>query len=287
MDSASSAALAAPAVSAAPPVARHAIITGGSSGIGKATAIQLARRGAHVTIMARRPDVLAAARLEIEAARRSPAQRIADLSVDVSDRQAVVDAVQRAGELAGPCDLLVTSAGIAEPGYFADLTDDTFERAMAVNYFGTLYAIRAVVPEMRANGGGRIVVVSSGAGIVGVFGYAAYSPTKFALRGLAESLRGELARDGIRVSIVYPPDTNTPQLAQEMATKPRETQAITAGAKIWSADGVATAIVKGVQKGRFAITPGWEMTALYWLHSAVLPLLNRQFDRVAARAAES
>jgi 3-dehydrosphinganine reductase len=128
------------------------------------------------------------------------------------------------------------------------------------------------------------VLVGSGAGIVGVYGYSAYSPTKFALRGLAEVLRAELSPEGIRVSIVYPPDTDTPQLAEENKTKPAETKAITAGAQTWSAEGVARSIVTGMDRGRFAITPGWEMTILHRLHSLINPALAWHFDRQAAQA---
>lgn len=265
-------------------IASHAIVTGGSSGIGKETAILLARQGANVTIMARRADVLADARREIEAARAGGAQRVLDLSVDVSDRPAVDAAVACAVDQFGPCDLLIASAGIAKPGHFHEMDIDIFERTMAVNYFGSLYAVRAVAPAMRAGRRGRVVLVSSGAGIVGLFGYSAYAPSKFALRGLAETLRNEYAADGVGVSIVYPPDTDTPQLAAEMPDKPAETRAITGGAKTWSAQGVAERIVRGVEKGRFAITPGWEMTCLYRLHSVVMPILGWHFDRTAARA---
>lgn len=83
--------------------------------------------------------------------------------------------------------------------------------------------------------------------------------------------------------IAYPPDTDTPQLAAELATKPPETRAITAGAKTWSADGVAAAIIRGVERRRFAITPGWEMTAIYWLHSIAAPLIASHFDRTVAK----
>lgn len=268
-------------------IARHAIVTGGSSGIGKETAKLLARRGASVTLMARRKDVLADARREVEAARASPTQRVLDVSVDVADREAITAAINNACDRLGTCDLLVASAGIAIPGHFHDLDFEIFERTMAVNYFGVLYAIRAVAPAMKAERRGRVVLVSSGAGIVGLFGYSAYAPSKFALRGLAETLRNEFAGDGVGVSIVYPPDTDTPQLAAEMPHKPAETRAITAGARTWSAEGVAACIVRGIEKGRFAITPGWEMTWLYRLHSVAMPIFAWHFDRIVARTRAS
>ena len=157
---------------------------------------------------------------------------------------------------------------------------DVFEETMRVNYLGTLYAVRAVLPGMRARGRGHVVLVSSG---VGIFGYAAYSPSKFALRGLAEVLRAELAQEAVLVSIVYPPDTDTPQLAAENLIKPAETRAIAAGAKTWRAEDVARCILGGVDRNQFAITPGWEMTWLHRVHSVARPLLDWHCDWTAAR----
>lgn len=262
----------------------HTIITGGSSGIGKAIAIRLARAGTDITIMARRPELLAAARIEIEAARRDTRQRIRAMPVDVTDARALGDAVANAETECGPCELAIASAGIARPGYFAEIPDEMFKQMMEVNYFGSLHLARAVLPGMRARRRGQIVFVSSGAGIVGVFGYSAYCPTKFAVRGLAEVLRAELIADGVGVSIVYPPDTDTPQLAEEIEYRPDETRAVTSGARTLSADEVARATLAGVRRRRFAITPGAEMTALYWLHSVISPLIARYFDRLAGKA---
>jgi 3-dehydrosphinganine reductase len=263
----------------------HALVTGGSSGIGKETARRFARLGAHVTLLARRQPLLDQARAEIEAERQRPEQKVLAISVDVSRREALEAAVRQAEAAAGPPDVLVACAGIARPGYFHEVPIEVFEETLRINYLGTLYAVRAVEPLMRARGRGHIVLISSGAGIVGLFGYTPYAPTKFAQRGLAESLRGELKRFGIGVSICYPPDTDTPQLAEENRTKPAETKAITGAAKLWQPGDVAEAIVRGVQRNQFAITPGWEMTWLLRLHSLLRPALNFWFDRLAAGAA--
>jgi 3-dehydrosphinganine reductase len=154
---------------------------------------------------------------------------------------------------------------------------------MAINYFGTLYCIKAALPGMEQQRRGQIAMVSSGAGLIGIYGYTPYSPSKFALRGLAEALRGELKPWGIGVSIVYPPDTDTPQLAAENLTKPPETKRITATAETWSADAVAAKIVAGIEKRQFIITPGQEMTILARLHSLIGPGLNWYFDRLIQR----
>lgn len=257
------------------------MITGGSSGIGKAIALRLAHQGANVSIIARNAERLSVAQKEIEAASVAPGQSALALSADVSNHPQAERAVQEAIAQLGPPRWLITCAGIARPGYFQQMPLEVFEQTMATNYFGTLYCIRAALPAMTNQS--HIAMVSSGAGLVGLYGYSAYCPSKFALRGLAEALRPELKPMGISVAIAYPPDTDTPQLAEENKTKPPATKAITATADVWSADGVARVILEGVERGRFAITPGVEMGVLNRLHSLIAPLLNRYFDRIVAR----
>lgn len=268
---------------------RHVLITGGSSGIGLALAHRCAAAGARLSLIARDPGKLAASAAELRAAAppSSASSAPADIvtaPADVADEAALHAAIRSAETVHGPVDILITSAGIARPGRFDEIPAAVHERTMAVNYFGTLHAIRAVVPSMRARRTGSIVIISSGCGLVGLFGYTAYAPSKFALRGLAESLRGELAPDNVGVTIVYPPDTDTPQLAEENLTKPAETRALTAAAGLWTADAVARATLDGLRRRRFAITPGLQLTALSWFHSLLAPLLRRSFDRTAARA---
>jgi len=262
---------------------KHAIVTGGSSGIGKATAQLLASEGAHISIIARNERKLEGAKAEIEAVRANPNQRIIAISADVADRIQAQEAIKTAIEQIGFVNLLITSAGIAQPGYFQEQPTEIFERTMAVNYFGSLYCIQAALPAMKQQLQGDIVLISSGAGLIGIYGYTTYSPSKFALRGLAESLRGELKLMGVNVSIVYPPDTDTPQLEEENKTKPIETQMITGTAKTWSAEKVALEIVQGIKKKSFAITPGLEMTLLSRFHSLLAPGINWYMDRIISK----
>jgi 3-dehydrosphinganine reductase len=262
---------------------RHALITGGSSGIGRATARLLASRGADVSIIARGQSRLDEARREIEAARSRPDGRVVALAADVADPPQAERAVAAAIEQLGPPDVVVTSAGIARPGYFEEMPLDVFERTMAVNYFGTLLAIRAALPSMLERRRGHLVLISSGVALVGVFGYSSYAPTKHAVRGLAEVLRAELGPRGIGVSCVYPPDTDTAQLAEENKTKPAETRRINQTGGLMSADAVAAEIVRGIERRRFTIAPGIEMTLLSRLNFVVAPLLGWHFDRIVAR----
>ena len=259
---------------------KHAIITGGSSGIGKAVAKLLVQQGASVSLIARDRSKLELARQEIRQVANRTGIEVEIYSADVSNKIEISTAIDRAIATLGTPQLLVTSAGIAHPGYFAQIPIEIFEQTMAINYFGTLYAIRAVLPAMKEAGRGNIALISSGAGLIGIYGYTAYCPSKFALRGLAESLRGELKPENIGVTIVYPPDTDTPQLAAENKIKPAQTKKITATAKAWTAAAVASEIIKGVERGRFAIAPGMELTIVNRLHSLISPLLNWYFDRI-------
>jgi 3-dehydrosphinganine reductase len=261
---------------------RHVLITGGSSGIGLALAHRLAAEGARLSLIGRDPQKLAAAASVLRTAHPS-APAVFTAAADVASQAAVTSAIAAAEAAHGPVHTLITSAGVARPGYFAELTTDIFERTMAVNYFGTLYAIQAVASGMVARRSGHIVLISSGAGLVGLFGYTAYAPSKFALRGLAESLRGELKPAGVAVTIVYPPDTDTPQLTEENLTKPAETRALTAAGGLWTADAVARVTLDGMRRGKFSITPGAQLTALSWLHSLIAPILRWSFDRTTAR----
>jgi 3-dehydrosphinganine reductase len=262
---------------------KHAIITGGSSGIGKAVAKLLASEGANISIIARDADKLETAKQEITTVTVSSQQKILSFVADVAKLEEITEVIQNAIAQQGTPDLLITSAGIAIPGYFDEIPLETFEQTMRVNYFGSLYCVKAVLPAMKTARKGNLVFISSGAGLIGLFGYTAYSPSKFALRGLAESLRGELKPYNIKVAIVYPPDTDTPQLVAENKTKPPETKAITATADTWSAEGVAQEIVKGIKNNQFAITPGLEMTILNRFHSLIAPLLNKYFDRLVIK----
>ncbi len=262
---------------------QHVFITGGSSGIGLELGRQAAIAGARVSLVARDPGKLAAARDAIRGAVPAGAV-VVTVSADVAVEAEILAALQSAEKVHGPVDVLITSAGVARPGYFEEVPVSVFERTMAVNYFGTLYPLKAVVPAMRQRGRGAVVLISSGAGLVGLFGYTPYAPSKFALRGLAEALRAELKPTGVSVTIVYPPDTDTPQLAEENLTKPVETKALTAGGGLWTAEAVARVTLDGVQRGRFAITPGFQLTVLAWLHSVLAPVLNWSFDRIARKA---
>ena len=264
--------------------ASHAVITGGSSGIGLATALELARRGAHVTLIARGAERLAEAeQLVLKAG--APVVRLA--SVDVADQAAVQGAIAAAATAMGPVDVLVTCAGIARPGRFTELDDEVFRSMMEVDYFGTLWPIRAVTPSMVTRRTGSIVGVSSAAGLVGIYGYTAYGAAKFAVRGLLEALRGELAPHGVHVGCAFPPDVDTPQLEDENRFKPAETRAISGSIKPLEASAVADSILAGIEHRRFEIVPDLSTRTLARTASLVPGAYRRWFDRRARSATRS
>jgi len=129
---------------------------------------------------------------------------------------------------------------------------------MSVNYFGSAQVSHAVVSGMKGRREGGILFVSSQGGLCGVFGFAAYSASKFALRGLAESLAMELKPYNVSVTMGFPPDTDTPGFAKENIDKPKETQLISESAGLQSPESVAKGLLSSTLKGQFISTLGVE-----------------------------
>jgi 3-oxoacyl-[acyl-carrier protein] reductase len=178
-------------------------ITGASAGIGRATAVLLAEAGASVVLAARRVDRLAGLVEQI-----GPDRALA-VPTDVRDpeqcRRLVAEAVERFGRL----DTMVANAGIGMYGGIEDATDDDLARMLDINLAGTVWSVRAAVPELRRNGGGDIVIVASVAGLRGDGNEAVYAATKFGQVGLAGALDRELRADGIRVTALCPAGVTT------------------------------------------------------------------------------
>jgi 3-dehydrosphinganine reductase len=229
----------------------HVVVTGGSLGIGLATARACADRGARVSIIGRDRDRLVAAQQHLGG-------QAAVAAADVTDPDGLHAALADLAERQGPCEILVAAAGQAEPGYFLELDPEAFRRQMELNYFGALHAVRAVLPGMVEQARGHIVLLSSVSGLIGVFGYGPYTPSKYAVRGLGEALHGEFRSRGIVTSVVYPADTDTPGFHRENLTKPPETARLSAGIAPVSADQVAAAIVRGIGRDRLHVTADWQ-----------------------------
>jgi len=241
-----------------------ALITGGSSGIGFALAKKLSQEGVSLCLLARDIEKLAQAKQELEKLTKShPDQFVDTISCDVTDYDTLTTLLDAWLENHDTPDLVINSAGITYPGYFQDLDVEIFHRLMDVNYFGTLHILKYLIPKMISQGKGTVVNISSQAGFVGVFGYSGYGASKYAVRGLSDVLRAELKPLGIQMSIVFPPDTQTPQLEFEESLKPPETKAIAGSAHVLSAEHVAKTILRDVRRGKYVIIPGLEGNLFY------------------------
>ena len=180
-------------------------ITGASAGIGRATALRLARDGAAVAICARRADRLDAVAAEMIAAGGQALAIAADVTRGAEMGAFVARTVERFGRL----DVMLCNAGFGIAGAIDDITPEQMQQLMDVNYTGTFHAARAALPVFRRQGAGHVIMVSSIVGKRGVPYMGAYSATKFAQVGLAECMRSELLGTGIHVSVVYPVSTET------------------------------------------------------------------------------
>jgi 3-dehydrosphinganine reductase len=261
-----------------------AVVTGGSSGIGKAIACLLAERGMDVWLVAQRKDLLESACFEVNAHRKDQNQKVGVISADVSDFDQVHHVVEQISEKSGAPDLLVNSAGVTHPGYVQDLDIEIFHWMMEVNYYGTVYITKELIPAMMNQHSGYIVNICSFAGYIGGFGYTAYGASKFAVRGFSEGLRQEMKPFGIGVTLVYPSDTDTPQLEYENRFKPPETKALANFTGSMTAEKVAELILKGIERGQYTIIPAFE--SKFWFHVNRLssPLVQFIVDYLVADA---
>src|SRR5437667_9599934 len=176
------------------------LITGGSRGLGLVLARQICARGGNVALIARDPEELARAKADLA----PHGGVVLAIECDLLDAKQIRSAVRRIIDRFGKIDVLINNAGIIEVGPLEHVTSEDFERAMRLHFWAPLELISQIVPEMRIWGGGRIVNISSIGGKVAVPHMASYSASKFALTGLSDALRAELARDNIYVTTVAP-----------------------------------------------------------------------------------
>ncbi|KAG8187413.1 hypothetical protein JTE90_009489 [Oedothorax gibbosus] len=219
----------------------HCLITGGSSGIGLAMAIQAAKSGANVTIVARSKERLESAKEQISSVTKSSKQLVLSFSEDLSKQELNLrNIVEKAEAQAGPITMLINNAGTSICHRLEDTSAKDFNNMLNLNFLGSVNMTKAVLPLMKSRNNGRIVFVSSLAGLFGLYGYTAYSGSKFALVGLAEALQMEVKTHNIGVTVSFPPDTDTPGFAEEIKDKPIETKRISESCGFFSAEEVAT-----------------------------------------------
>jgi short-subunit dehydrogenase len=246
------------------------LITGGSSGIGRALALAYAAPGVTLHLGGRERMRLD----DVAAACRKAGATVAATTVDVTDRRAterwVVDA-----DRAAALDLVIANAGISAGTGGAGESPEQAERIYRVNVLGALNTVFPAIPPMRARGRGQLALIASLAGYRGFPGAPAYCGSKAALKVHGEGLRGELARDGIGVSVVCPGYIVTPMTARNPFPMPF----------LMSAERAAAIIRRGLASNRARIAFPWPMAAAVWLLQALPPALTDAALRLAPRKA--
>jgi 3-dehydrosphinganine reductase len=255
-----------------------ALITGAGSGLGLRLAERVAERGRPIVALDVHLGAPARARLE-----RAAAERLHIEEVDVRDGEAVRAAVARGAEALGAPALVVNCAGVQHGAAFADLDEAAFRRVVDINLIGSRNVAAAALEHLAP--GGQLVLVASLAGLVPNYGYAAYCASKYGVVGLAEVLRLELRPRGIGVSVVCPPEVETPMVDAERLTELAPTRALKNLPGTLGLEPAVREILAGVEARRFLIMPGRRARATRLL-TRVLPgrAARAISDRVVARA---
>lgn len=258
---------------------KRILITGGSSGLGLAMAQALAANN-QIAIVARNQQKLDEAVATIT--KVAPGASVKGYSIDVSGPTSQ-QALSAVADDMGGLDMLINSAGILREGYFAELSDADFRDTMEINFFGTVNAIRAVLPHLKASKG-RILNIASIAGITGVFGYASYCSAKYALMGLSETLRFELADQGVTVQVACPPEFDSPMVDALDKTRTPENRAHTLTIPKLTIDQCVAGILSGLNSNKLVIIPGLQTKLLAFSIRHFSPI-SRLVGTIKIRAA--
>lgn len=246
----------------------NVLITGGSSGIGLAIAYRFAKQGDDLFLVSRNFVKLEKARKSIKSKHDV---KVSTYACDVSkydNIKEVVNEIEKDHQL----DYLICSAGRMLCGKIDQIDVFGHRKIMDINYFGVLNTCKAIIPVMKKRKSGKIGIVSSVAGFVSAIGYGGYAPGKFALTGLAECLRMEASDYGIQITIIYPPDTDTPLLKWERNHTLPECLALSKNANVISPSVVAKKLVRGMKKNQFEVYCNFQ-SKMIRLGRVICPLL--------------
>ena len=257
------------------------VLTGGNSGIGLAIAKALAAQDVILHLIARTASTLDQVKQDLV---NQYGSKVHTHAQDIGERDSYVQLIKEIGDRHGRIDLLINNAGISHADYFQNLPLEAYENAIQINYLGAVYGTYAAWPFLQKGNNPTVVFVSSVAGYLGIIGYPSYVPSKFALTGLAETLRMEGKACGIQVSILFPPDTETPMLYQDSKNIPPETEALGSAANLMQPEQVATLLLQGIRKGKFEIYGNLESKLYRTIKGLVPGLFYRIIDQIAARA---
>jgi len=224
------------------------LVTGASSGIGRGLAVELARRGAGVGLLARRTELLTKIVDEIEAA----GGHALALACDVIDAGAVRNAADQLGASFGPIDVLVANAGVASTTHGAELNAEEIAGLINVNVVGVINSVTAVVGGMTERGRGQLVAISSLAAYRGLPKSAAYCSSKAAVSAFFESLRLDLEPKGIAVTIIHPGFIKTPLTAGRKADMPY----------LMELDEAVEKIVRAIEKRKKSYAFPWQLATI-------------------------
>ncbi len=235
---------------------KFAIIPGGSKGMGKATAMLFVQLGGSVCIIARGMDALEETQDECNKLKSDDLQFVEIIACDTTDMDKLKPLLTDVINKHKVPDYLFNFVGFAYVQYLEKLTLEDFKRNMNINYYGQLVPTLIVLPYFLKAKIGYITFTSSVSGFMGIMGYTTYTPTKYALFGLAEVLRHELLPYNIKISVLFPVDTDTPGFAEENKLKPKECAIISESGIVMTAEEVADEFIKSILEERFEILPG-------------------------------
>jgi NAD(P)-dependent dehydrogenase (short-subunit alcohol dehydrogenase family) len=251
-----------------------AFITGGGSGIGLRLSERLAQHGIRLAVFDRRIDDIVRQRLEALA----PGTCFSE--VDVGDAHALDAAVRSAVATVGAPELAVNCAGIQHARVFEELAAADFERVVAINLLGSRNFAAAVLPHLPP--GASLVFIASLAGLVGNYGYTAYSASKFGVVGFASALRLECRPRGVSVTVVCPPEVETPMVVEERRTAPAVTMQSKQFAGVVTVDDLCDDILRGAARGQWMVVTGFRAKLTRLIARLAPGLMNRLADRMVA-----